>query len=96
MSKIKYFSENLDIQSKTIILRLDLNVPLNKKEILDKTRILVSLPLLKHLIKRQAKIVIISHLGRPKGIANMELSLAPIYKFLKEHLETNIYFLQAK
>ena len=87
MSKIKYFSENLDIQSKTIILRLDLNVPLNKKEILDKTRILVSLPLLNHLIKRQAKIVIISHLGRPKGIANMELSLAPIYKFLKEHLE---------
>ena len=86
MSKIKYFSENLEVRNKTIILRLDLNVPLNKKEILDKTRILVSLPLLKHLIKRQAKIVIISHLERPKGIANMELSLAPIYKFLKEHL----------
>ena len=96
MSKIKYFSENLDIQSKTIILRLDLNVPLNKKEILDKTRILVSLPLLKHLIKRQAKIVIIIHLGRLKGIVNMELSLAPIYKFLKEHLETNIYFFAGK
>ena len=92
MGKIKYFSENLDIQSKTIILRLDLNVPLNEKKIQDKTRILLNLPFLKDLIKKKAKIIIISHLGRPKGIKNSELSLAPIYKFLKEQLETNIYF----
>ena len=92
MGKIKYFSENLDIQSKTIILRLDLNVPLNEKKIQDKTRILLNLPFLKDLIKKKAKIIIISHLGRPKGIKNSELSLAPIYKFLKEQLETNVYF----
>ena len=47
MSKIKYFSENLDVQSKTIILRLDLNVQLKKKKIQDKSRILTSLPFLK-------------------------------------------------
>ena len=92
MSKIKYFSENLEVQSKTIILRLDLNVPLNKKKIQDKSKILTSLPFLKDLIKKKAKIVIVSHLGRPKGVKNNKLSLAPIYKFLKEHLETNIYF----
>ncbi|MBD1150118.1 phosphoglycerate kinase [Pelagibacterales bacterium SAG-MED29] len=92
MSKIKYFSENLEVQSKTIILRLDLNVPLNEKKIQDKSRILTSLPFLKDLIKKKAKIVIISHLGRPKGVKNNELSLAPIYKFLKEQLETNVYF----
>ena len=47
MGKIKFFSENLDIQSKRIILRLDLNVPLNEKKIQDKTRILLNLPFLK-------------------------------------------------
>ena len=67
MGKIKYFSEDLDVQNKTVILRLDLNVPLNEKKIQDKTRILLNLPFLKNLIKKKAKIVIISHLGRPKG-----------------------------
>ena len=47
---------------------------------------------LKDLIKKKAKIIIISHLGRPKGIKDNELSLTPIYKFLKEQLETNVYF----
>ena len=92
MSKIKYFPENLEVQSKTIILRLDLNVPLGEKKIKDTSRILASLPLLKDLIKKKAKIVIISHLGRPKGTKNNQLSLTPIYKFLKEQLETNVYF----
>ena len=92
MGKIKYFSENLDIQNKTIILRLDLNVPLNKKEIQDTTRILLNLPFLKNLIKKKAKVVIVSHLGRPKGRKDNKLSLTPVYKFLKNQLETNVYF----
>ena len=92
MDKIKYFSENIDFQNKTIILRLDLNVPLNEKKIQDKSRILTVIPFLKDLIKKKAKIIIVSHLGRPKGIKNNELSLTPIYKFLKEQLETNVYF----
>ena len=92
MSKIKYFSENVDVQNKTIIIRLDLNVPLNKKKIQDKSRILTCLPFLKELVKKKAKIVIVSHLGRPKGVKNSELSLTPIYKFLKEQLKTNVYF----
>ena len=92
MSQIKYFSEDQNVQNKTVVLRLDLNVPLNNKTILDKSRIFVSLPFLKDLIKRKAKIVIISHLGRPKGIKDSRLSLSPIYKILKEVLKTNIYF----
>ena len=92
MSKIKYFSENQKVQNKTIILRLDLNVPLIEKKIQDKSRILMSLPFLKDLVKKKAKIIIISHLGRPKGVKNNELSLTPIYKFLKEQLETNVFF----
>jgi len=92
MSKIKYFSEDLEVQNKTIILRLDLNVPLIEKKIQDKSRILTSLPFIKNLIEKKAKIVIVSHLGRPKGKKNNELSLSPVYKFLKEQLETNVYF----
>ena len=92
MSKIKYFPETLNVQDKTIILRLDLNVPLNEKKIQDESRILTSLPFIKELIKKKAKIIIISHLGRPQGIRDKNLSLAPIYKFLKEKLKTNIYF----
>ncbi len=92
MSNIKYFSESLKIQNKTVILRLDLNVPINQKKIQDESRIKKSLPFLEELIKRRAKIIIISHLGRPKGERNSELSLAPVYKFLKKNLSANVFF----
>ena len=92
MSKIKYYSDTLDIQSKTIILRLDLNVPLKDKKIQDFTRITLALPFIKDLIKKKAKIIIISHLGRPKGLKVSELSLIPVYKFLKEQLKSNLFF----
>ena len=92
MDKIKFFSENLDVKNKTIILRLDLNVPLTEKKIQDTTRILINLPFLNSLIKKKAKVIIVSHLGRPNGEKNKEFSLVSVYKFLKEHLKTNIYF----
>ena len=92
MDKINFFPDNLDVQNKKIILRLDLNVPLKDKIIIDDTRIALCLPFIKQLIKKKAKIIIISHLGRPKGIKNPSLSLIPIYKYLKKALKTNIYF----
>ena len=92
MNKIRYFSDSLDIKGKTIILRLDLNVPLKEKKIQDFTRITLALPFLKELVKKKAKIIIISHLGRPKGVKNKELSLLPVYKFLKEQLKSNLFF----
>ena len=92
MDKINFFPENLDVQNKKIILRLDLNVPLKDKVIQDDTRISLVLPFIKKLVERKAKIIIISHLGRPKGIRVPELSLIPIYKYLKKSLQTNVYF----
>ena len=92
MLGIKYFPQKLNVEGKKIIVRVDLNVPLKDKKIQDPTRILSSLPLLKNLIKRKAKVIIISHLGRPNGLKNKDLSLVPIYKFLKEQIDTNIYF----
>jgi len=96
MYEINFFPDNLDVQNKKIILRLDLNVPLKDKVIKDYTRIDLCLPFIKRLIKKKAKIIIISHLGRPKINKDPTLSLMPIYKYLKEKLPTNIYFFMGK
>ena len=92
MDKINFFSHSLDVQNKKIILRLDLNVPIKDKIIIDDTRIILCLPLIKKLIEKKAKIIIISHLGRPDGVRDPALSLIPIYKYLKNILQTNVYF----
>jgi len=92
MDKINFFPKNLDVQNQKIILRLDLNVPLKDKVIQDDTRIALCLPFIKKLVEKKAKIIIISHLGRPKGVKIPELSLMPIYKYLKKSLQTNVYF----
>ncbi len=92
MDKINFFPDNLNIQNQKVILRLDLNVPIKDKVILDDTRINSCLPFIKKLIQKKAKIIIISHLGRPKGFKDPALSLMPIYKYLKKNLETNVYF----
>jgi len=92
MLGIKYFPQKLNVEGKRIIVRVDLNVPIKDKKIQDPTRILQALPFLQDLIKRKSKIILISHLGRPKGTRNSDLSLLPIYKYLKEKLDTNMYF----
>jgi len=92
MSGIKYFPQDLSLENKTIILRVDLNVPIVEKKIQDFTKISLILPFLEELIKKKSKIIMISHLGRPKGLRDTSLSLLPVYKHLKEKLNTNIYF----
>ena len=96
MTGIKYFPDNLDVEGKKIILRVDLNVPLMNKKIQDYTRISLILPFLKNLIKKKSKIIIIAHLGRPKDIKDNDLSLIPIFNYLKEKLDTNIFFYTGK
>ena len=92
MDKINFFPDNLNVQNKKIILRLDFNVPIKDKIIKDDTRIALCLPFIKKLIEKKAKIIILSHLGRPKGRKDPDLSLMPIYKYLKKKIQTNIYF----
>ena len=92
MDEINFFPENLNIQGRKVLLRLDLNVPIQDKIIQDDTRILLCLPFIKQLIEKKAKIIIMSHLGRPKGVKSSDLSLMPIFKYLKKNLKTNIYF----
>ncbi len=92
MGEINFFPDDLEIKDQKIILRLDLNVPIKDKVIKDDTRITLCLPFINRLIEKKAKIIIISHLGRPKGINVPDLSLIPIYKYLKDSLKTNVYF----
>ena len=92
MDKISFFPENLNVRNQSIILRLDLNVPIKNKIIIDDTRIILCLPFIKKLIEKKAKVIIISHLGRPGGFRDPALSLIPIYKYLKKTLPTNVFF----
>ena len=78
---------DLDIEKKKVGLRLDLNVPIKEGVVVDDTRILASLETLNYLIKEEAKIVIISHLGRPKeGIFDDRFSLRPVASHLGNEL----------
>ncbi len=96
MDKINFFPDNLDVQNKKIVLRLDLNVPFKDRIITDYTRIDLCLPFINRLIKKKAKIIIVSHLGRPKVNKDPALSLMPIYKYIKKLLQTNVYFFMGK
>ena len=78
------------INNKKILLRLDLNVPLINGEISDTTRIDKILPTLIFLVKRNSKIIILSHIGRPKGEVKKELSLMPIVENIKRKLSENV------
>ena len=90
---MKSISEELNLNNQKILLRLDLNVPLTDDKITDTTRIDKILPTLKFLISQNTKIIIISHVGRPKGQVVNELSLRPICQDLEIKLSQNIKFI---
>ena len=75
-----------NLNQKKILLRLDLNVPLKEGLITDETRIDKILPTIKFLLQENSKILIISHIGRPEGKINKDLSLNPICKNLEKKL----------
>ena len=79
-----------NLKQKKVLLRLDLNVPLDNGRITDTTRIDKILPTINFLLKNDAKIIILSHVGRPKGKIVNELSLNPICEDLKKKLNINI------
>jgi phosphoglycerate kinase len=84
--------QNFDVAGKRVFLRCDLNVPLKDGAITDDGRIRASLPTIKTLLANGASIVIAAHLGRPKGEAKPELSLAPVALRLSELLGTEVIF----
>ena len=87
---MKSIQGQFDLNNKKVLLRLDLNVPLKEGKISDTTRIDKILPTINFLLKNNAKIIILSHVGRPKGKVVNELSLKPICEDLKKKLNINI------
>ncbi len=83
-----------NLSQKKVLLRLDLNVPLKNGVITDQTRIDKILPIIKFLIKKKSKIIIISHVGRPKGKINKEFSLKPVCENLEKKIDQKIKFLE--
>lgn len=84
--------ESVDVRGKRVLLRCDLNVPLKDGVITDDGRVKASLPTIKYLLAQGAAVIIIAHLGRPKGERKPELSLAPVAKRLSELLEVPVNF----
>ena len=84
---------DLDVAGKKVLVRVDFNVPLNDKgEITDETRITASLPTIQYLLEQKAAVILMAHLGRPKGQVKPELSLAPVAKHLGKLLGKKILF----
>jgi len=81
-----------DISSQRVLIRCDLNVPLDGDRITDDGRIIASLPTLNELLSRGAKVIVISHLGRPDGEVVQKYSLSPVAKRLGELLDAKVYF----
>jgi len=81
-----------DIAGQRVILRCDLNVPLDGSRITDDGRIIASVPTIKELLARDAKVIIVSHLGRPDGEVNLKYSLEPVAKRLGELLGQEVAF----
>ncbi len=87
---MKNIKDERNLKQKKILLRLDLNVPLDNGRITDTTRIDKILPTINFLLKNDAKIIILSHVGRPKGRVEKKLSLNPICEDLKKKLNRDI------
>ena len=84
--------QNLILKGKKVLLRVDLNVPMKNGAITETSRIEKILPTIKLLIEKEAKIIILSHIGRPKGQVVNEMSLEPISKKLSQYLNIEVLF----
>lgn len=85
---------DFDVKGKVVFLRLDLNVPLEDGKITDETRIVAALPTIRYLMENGAKIVMASHLGRPKTAADKQYSMEPVATRLAEHLEAEVMLVE--
>ena len=88
--------KDLDVKGKKVLVRVDFNVPLSKEEkgkIADDARIKAAIPTINYLSENGAKVILMSHLGRPKGEANPEFSLKPVAEYLSNEYKNKFTFL---
>ena len=91
---MKYIKDQENLYEKRILLRLDLNVPLKNGIITDQTRIDKIIPVINFLIEKKSKILVVSHIGRPEGKVNKELSLKPVCKNLEKKINKKINLIE--
>jgi phosphoglycerate kinase len=84
--------KDINVNGKRVLVRVDFNVPLDGAEITDDTRIMAALPTIRHLVEQGGRVILMSHLGRPKGEPNPEYSLAPVAKGLADRLNQPVAF----
>ncbi|MBR6572881.1 MAG: phosphoglycerate kinase [Clostridia bacterium] len=84
--------DDINVKGKRVLVRCDFNVPLKAGVITDENRIVAALPTIKKLIADGGKVILCSHMGKPKGEPKPELSLAPVAKRLSEHLGQEVIF----
>lgn len=90
--KMKKTVRDVDVKGKRVLVRCDFNVPMKEGKITDDTRIVSALPTVKYLIENEAKIILMSHMGRPKGEPKPEYSLRPVAERLSELLGQRVIF----
>ncbi|MDD3154725.1 MAG: phosphoglycerate kinase [Victivallaceae bacterium] len=84
--------EELDLSGKHVVCRVDFNVPLKDGKVADDTRITAALPTIRYILAHGASLVLLSHLGRPKGEVKPEFSLKPVAEYLAKLLKTDVKF----
>lgn len=84
--------KDIDVKGRRVLVRVDFNVPIAGGEITDDTRIEAALPTIRHLVEKGARVLLLSHLGRPKGEHNLEYSLAPVANTLSVKLGQPVAF----
>ena len=84
--------KDVDVKGKRVLVRVDFNVPLDGESVVDDTRVRAAMPTLRYLVDRGAKVIIASHLGRPKGEPDPRFSLKPVRRTLQRLLGRNVFF----
>jgi phosphoglycerate kinase len=91
MNKIKSI-EDINLKSKRVLIRVDFNCPIKDGKVEDDTRIMAAISTIKYAIKKQAKVIILSHMGRPEGKKDLKYSLEPVGERLSEILDQDVLF----